>query len=297
MRSRGLRIVSVCALVVVYVLTLAVSAQAAVTVTRAEASAGRLRVKGTPTASRSITVDGVAMTTSSSTGSFKIDRSGFVPPADCTVDVNDGSATATVARLSGCTVSTPTPTPTPTPIPTPAPSATPAPVSIGARTLDALTLTPDLVQTGSTFSSATLFFSGPTPATDPVVALSSSNTAVASVPASVTVPRLSDTGAFSVAISSSAAGTATISSTYAGVTRTALLTASAQSLFRITTPATMPNARVGENYAGFIEACCGQGAPYTWSLVGGAVPAGLKFAGNALRLVQTTGVTGVATQV
>ncbi|MEO7837344.1 MAG: Ig domain-containing protein [Acidimicrobiales bacterium] len=70
-----------------------------------------------------------------------------------------------------------------------------------------------------------------------------------------------------------------------------------QSLFRIITASPLPNARVGENYAGFIEACCGQGTPYTWSLVSGAVPDGLKFAGDSLRLSRTTGVTGVATRV
>jgi hypothetical protein len=76
-----------------------------------------------------------------------------------------------------------------------------------------------------------------------------------------------------------------------------VLTVTAQSLFRITTPSVLPNATVGQNYAGFIEACCGQGAPYTWSLVSGAVPDGLRFAGNDLQLTQTTGVTGVATRV
>jgi hypothetical protein len=100
-----------------------------------------------------------------------------------------------------------------------------------------------------------------------------------------------------VAISSSGSGTATISATYNGVTRTALLTVTTQSLFRIITDSPMPNARVGENYAGFIEACCGQGTPYRWSLINGRVPDGLKFAGDSLRLSRTTGVTGVAERV
>lgn len=113
----------------------------------------------------------------------------------------------------------------------------------------------------------------------------------------MTVPASSSTGAFDVTISSSAAGSATISATYNGVTRSALLTVSTQSLFSIITQSPLPNARVGENYAGFIEACCGQGTPYTWSLVSGTVPNGLKFAGNDLSLTRTTGVTGVATTV
>jgi hypothetical protein len=113
----------------------------------------------------------------------------------------------------------------------------------------------------------------------------------------VTVPALSSTGAFPVSISSSGSGTATISATYNGVTRSAVLTVSTQSLFRIITASPLPNARVGENYAGFIEACCGQGTPYRWSLVSGTVPDGLRFAGDSLRLSRTTAVTGVATRV
>jgi len=113
----------------------------------------------------------------------------------------------------------------------------------------------------------------------------------------VTIPANSSTGAFDVTISPSASGTATISAAYNGVTRSALLTVSAQSLFRIITESPLPNARVGENYAGFIEACCGQGTPYRWSLVSGTVPDGLRFAGDDLKLSRTTGVTGVATRV
>jgi hypothetical protein len=56
-------------------------------------------------------VDGVAMGTSDGSGRFRIERSGFTAPADCTVDVNDGSATAATARLSGCTVSSTSPPP------------------------------------------------------------------------------------------------------------------------------------------------------------------------------------------
>ena len=60
------------------------TAQAAVTISRAEVSADRLRIEGSATASRPITVDGVQMATSDSSGAFKIDRSGYRPPADCT---------------------------------------------------------------------------------------------------------------------------------------------------------------------------------------------------------------------
>ena len=457
---------------------LAGTAHAAVSVSRAEVSGDRLRIEGSATASRPITVDGVQMGTSDSSGAFKIERSGFTPPADCTVDVNDGSATPTNARLSGCTVTvaalssvslspatlqgggtgsatvtltapapaggavvaltssntaaatvpasvtvpagvasattssvatspvsstttsvisatyngtTRTATLTVTAPPPPAPNATldtvsvsPASVQGGStasttvtltapapaggavvsfsssntavatvpatmtvpegvnsrvvvqfvstspvtatttsvisatyngitRTatitvtappppqpggaLESITLSPSTVQTGTVSTSATLAFTALTPTGGATVSLSSSNTSIATVPATVTVPANSSTGAFQVAINGSAVGTATISATYNGVTRTAVLTVTSQSLLRIITNSPLPNARVGENYTGFIEACCGQGTPYRWTLVNGKVPDGLRFAGNDLRLSRTTAVTGVATRV
>jgi hypothetical protein len=163
--------------------------------------------------------------------------------------------------------------------------------------LDSVFLDPAIVQTGTTSTSATLMFTALTPTGGAFVTLASSNTALASVPADVTIPGFSSTGAFPVAINPSASGTVTISATYNGVTRSAVLTISSQTLFRIITESPLPNARVGENYAGFIEACCGQGSPYTWSLISGTVPDGLQFAGNDLGLTRTTAVTGVATLV
>ena len=458
--------------------SLAGPAAAAVNVTRVEFSAGRLKIEGTATANRPITVDGVQMTTSDGSGAFKIDRSGFTAPADCTVDVNDGSATPTNVRLPGCTVTAaslstvslspssvqggasstatvsltaPAPsggaavsltssntaaatvaagvtvpagaTSTTTSVTTsavsanttsvisatyngltrtatltvtapapPAPTATldtvslsPASVQGGSSSsatvtltanapaggavvsfsssnpavatvpasmtvpegvnsrvvvnfvstspvsatatsvisatyngvtrsatitvtpppppqpggdLASITLSPSTVQTGTTSTSATLTFTANTPTGGATVSLASSNTSIATVPATVTVPASSSTGAFQVSISPSAVGTATISATYNGITRTAVLTVTSQSLLRITTPSPLPNARVGENYTGFIEACCGQGSgPIRWSLVNGRVPDGLRFAGNDLRLIQTTAVLGTATRV
>jgi len=351
------------------------TAQAAVTISRAEVSGDRLRIEGTATASRPITVDGVQMATSSSSGDFKIDRSGYTPPADCTVDVNDGSAAPVNVRLSGCTVTAsalsalslspatvqggatasatvtltaPAPAggavvsltssnigavtvPATLTVPAGGTSATTSSVATSAvsstttsvisatyngitRTatmtvtappspqpggaLDSITLSPATVQTGTVRTSATLTFTALTPTGGATVSLASSNTSIATVPATVTVPASSSTGAFEVTISPSAAGTATISATYNGVTRSALLTVTTQSLFRIITQSPLPNARVGEQYAGFIEACCGQGTgPVRWSLVSGTVPDGLRFAGDELRLTQTTAVTGVATRV
>jgi hypothetical protein len=475
-RSRlALALVSLAAVMAV---GLAEPASAAVNVTRVEFSGGRLRIEGSAIANRPITVDGVQMTTSDGSGQFKIDRSGFTAPADCNVDVNDGSATATNVTLPGCTVTaaalssvslspstvqggatgsatvtltaaapsggavvslsssntaaatvpasvtvpagatsattsvatsavsstttsvisatrngvTRTATLTVTAPAPPAPTATldtvslsPASVQGGSASsatvtltanapaggavvsfsssntavatvpasmtvpegvnsrvvvnfvstspvsatstsvisatyngvtrsatitvtpppppepggaLASITLSPSTVQTGTTSTSATLAFTANTPAGGATVSLASSNTSIATVPATVTVPAFSSTGAFPVTINPSAVGTATISATYNGVTRSAVLTVTSQSLLRITTNSPLPNARVGADYTGFIEACCGQGSgPIRWSLVNGRVPDGLRFAGNDLRLAQTTAVLGTPTRV
>ena len=113
-RTARLLVLTTAALIVV----LAEPAFAAVTVTRAEVSGSGLRIEGTAIAARSITVDGIVMGTSDSSGSFRIQRDPFTRPADCTVDVNDGSTMVTVARLSGCTVTSTPPTPGDTTAPT-----------------------------------------------------------------------------------------------------------------------------------------------------------------------------------
>ena len=113
----------VAALVFLSMVVSAGPASAAVSVSRAELSGTTLRLEGTATAGRDITVDGVVMGRSDSGGRFRIERSGYTAPADCTVDVDDGSATPRVATLSGCTVSSPPPPPPPSAPPAPAPLA------------------------------------------------------------------------------------------------------------------------------------------------------------------------------
>ena len=101
---RSRRILALVSLAALVSVGLAAPAAAAVGVAKVEFSGGRLRIEGSAVANRPITVDGVQMATSDGSGQFRIDRSGFTAPADCTVDVNDGSATATNVRLPGCTV-------------------------------------------------------------------------------------------------------------------------------------------------------------------------------------------------
>jgi hypothetical protein len=148
-------------LVAAMLVGLADTAHAAVNVTKVEFSAGRLKIEGSAIANRSITVDGVQMATSDGSGSFKIDRSGFTPPADCTVDANDGSATATNVALPGCTAT--------------------------AAALSSISMSPATVQGGAT-GSATVTLTDPAPSGGAVVSLTSSNTAAATVPGSLTVP-------------------------------------------------------------------------------------------------------------
>lgn len=191
MLKKGLLAVIAAVAVALAVTTIA---EATVSVSRAEISGSRLRIEGRAVANRSITVDGVAMGTSDGSGSFRIERDGYQAPADCTVDVNDGSAVATNARLSGCTVTAPATTTTTAPAPAPT-TTTVAPAG-----------------------------------------------------------------------------------------------------FRIITDS-LGNANVGTNYTGYIEACCGNGGPYRWSLVSGRVPDGMRFAGDSLRLTRTTAVLGTPTTV
>ena len=164
--------------VVIGALIVASVAEAAVSISRSELNGTQLRIEGQASPNRTITVDGVVMGTSDGSGRFRIERAGFAAPADCTVDVNDGSATAATARLSGCTVSS---------SPPPAASAT----------LSSLTVSPtDVV--GPDPATGTVTISSAAPSGGFTVDLTSDNTAAATVPPSVTVPAGSTSTTFTV---------------------------------------------------------------------------------------------------
>ena len=187
------------------------TALATVSISRAEIRSGSLRIAGHADANRAITVDGEAMARSDRSGAFRVSRRAFTPPADCRVDVNDGSATPAAASLSGCTVR---------PVQDPAPQA---PAGETARTLVSLTLSPARV-TGGAMSAATVTLDAPAPAQGAVVTLETSNPLVATVPTSITVPAGETSAAFDVStLALGASLTATISATH-GVARTATLT-------------------------------------------------------------------------
>lgn len=172
---RNILFVLACALVMV--LAVEETGYGAVTVSRSEMSGGSLRIEGTALPHRAITVDGVAMGTSAGDGRFRVDRAGFVTPADCTVVVNDGSATPVTTRLSGCTVTT---------APSPAEPALSSLALSGKRAV------------GGTVVTGTATLTSPAPAGGVVVTLSSDNTVAATVPPSVTVAGGSTTASFAV---------------------------------------------------------------------------------------------------
>jgi hypothetical protein len=104
-------------------------------------------------------------------------------------------------------------------------SITVAPAPPPAVTLSSLTLSPTSVIGGTQSSTGTVTLTGAAPAGGAQVALSSSNTAAARVPSSVTVAAGATSATFTVSTSAVTASTAvTISAAYGGVTRTASIT-------------------------------------------------------------------------
>jgi hypothetical protein len=156
-------------------LVAAPAAHATVSVSRAELSGTKLRVEGTAIANRTITVDEVAMATSDREGNFKIERDPFAKPADCTVAVNDGSATSTTATLSGCTVSS----------------------SPSSPSLSGLTINPDEVIQGDS-ATGTVTLSSAAPSGGFIIDLTNDAPDIATVPLSVTVPGGSTSANFTV---------------------------------------------------------------------------------------------------
>jgi hypothetical protein len=176
---RGQTRVALLGLLALVGLLAASSALADVQITRAELNGTGVRIEGTAIASRTITVNGVAMGTSDSAGNFRVESNSFAKPADCKVSVNDGSATPATATLSGCTVSSSTPPPSSTP------------------TLSKVTVNPtDVV--GGTSSTGTVTLTSAAPAGGFQVALTSDNPVAATVPPSVTVAAGSTSASFTI---------------------------------------------------------------------------------------------------
>jgi hypothetical protein len=165
-------------LVVIAAAAFAATAHATVQLTKAEMNSTQLRLEGTALPNAVITVNGAALGSSDANGNFKIERDPYTPPADCVVQVNDGSASATSVTLSGCTPTAPTTS-----------SATPA--------LSKVTVSPaDVI--GGDASTGTVTLTAAAPAGGVEVALSSDDPAAATVPTSVTVPAGATSAAFPI---------------------------------------------------------------------------------------------------
>lgn len=253
---------------------LAEPAFAAVTVSRAEVSGSRLRLEGTALPSRDITVDGVVLGRSDGSGAVRIERDPFTPPADCTVDVNDGSQAVTVTRLSGCTVTGTTPPP---------PGDTTAPTAPGNLTASVAGTTVNLGWAAST---------------DVVGVAGYRVTRNGSVlPGTVTGTSFANSGlaagtySYTVIAFDGAGNTSTPSNSASG-------TVGAAEPLALITPSRLPDAVVGQAYLAYIVSSDPPGpSSFQFRLVAGRVPAGTSFVRNTLPARPEARVVGTPTAV
>jgi hypothetical protein len=174
---------------------------------------------GSPACTGTVTIPMGASSISVTLSTSTVTTQDFVTvSADATWSNTSASANLTINPTS----STPTPTVPPTPTPTASATATPTPPT--SVTLSSLTLNPTSVRGGNS-STGTVTLSGAAPNGGAVVALSSSNTTVATVPASVTVTTGGTSASFAVSTQRVNSNTTiTISGSYGGATQSASLT-------------------------------------------------------------------------
>ena len=214
MRTKLRRVIAALSLLAIAAVV-AAAAEATVNVTRAEISGSRLRIEGTSIANRTITVDGVAMGTSDAGGNFRIERDPFTSPADCNVDVDDGSASPRNVTLSGCSVNPSPPPPPPPPPPSP-PPAPPPPPPPSTSTLSSVAINPSDVVGGDP-ATGTVTLTAAAPAGGVRVDLANDNPTAVTVPPSVIVPAGSTSATFPVSTNSvSNSQSATIVGTIGG---------------------------------------------------------------------------------
>jgi hypothetical protein len=190
----------------------------------------------------------------SSTGTVRLAASAPAGGAVITLSSSNTSAAqvpASVTVAAGATTGTFTVTTTPVASNTTATItgsygvSTSATLVVTAPTLtgNGVTVSPNSVIGGSS-STGTVKLTGPAPAGGAVVTLSSSNTAAAQVPSSVTVPATATTATFTVTTSLVGSNTSvTITGSY-GVTKTATLTVSAAAVSSLSLN---PTAVIGGN--------------------------------------------------
>jgi hypothetical protein len=149
-----------------------------------------------------------------------------------------------------------------------------ATLTVNAAILSTLTITPTSVVGGNN-STGTVTLSGKAPSSGAVVNLASSNTSVATVLATVTVPSGATSATFTITTRGVASSSSsTISATYAGVTKTSVLTVTVATLSSLTlTPSTVTG---------------GSSSTATLTLNGAAPPSGaVVFTSSSNTLVAT----------
>lgn len=244
----------------------ATPAAAVVSVSRAEVSGTNLRIEGTATASRDITVDGVVMGRSATDGRFRIERSGYTSPADCTVDVNDGSATSRTATLSGCTVSSPSPPP--------------STLAIDDRPLPDGNVGTDyanfVTATGGSGSIRWSIAAGALPAGLALTDFAPSSGLISGRPTTA------QASTFTVRATDDAGNTAT---------RQFTISINAARPLVITSPSQLPDGTVGAAYAVGVFADGGT-TPYSWTRTAGTLPPGLALQASPGRIQGTPTTAG-----
>ena len=257
----------------VLIVALAEPAFAAVTVTRAEVSGSGLRIEGSAIAARNITVDGIVMGTSDSSGSFRIQRDPYTRPADCTVDVKDGSTAVTVTRLSGCTVIGPVPPP---------PGDT-TPPTVPANLVTTLV--------GTTISLSWEISTDDTAVTGYRVTRNNTVRGTTNDTTFLESGLVAGTYTYTVAAFDGAGNTS-------GQSNSVSVTVGAPAPFGFITPPRLPDATVGQAYLGYIVASDPPGpSSFRFKLVSGKVPAGTSFVGNSLPTRPEARVVGTPTAV
>lgn len=244
------------------------SAAAAVTVSRAELSGSNLRIEGTALAGRDITVDGVVMGRSDSGGKFRVERSGYTPPADCTVDINDGSATPRTATLSGCTVTSQPPA---------------SSLAIDDRPLPDGNVGTDYANfvtgSGGEGSIRWSIAAGALPAGLSLSDFAPSSGLISGRPTTI------QTSTFTVRATDQAGNSAT---------RQFTITINAARPLVITSPSTLPAGTVGAAYAVGVFADGGT-TPYSWIQTAGTLPPGLALQASPGRIQGTPTTAGTFT--
>jgi hypothetical protein len=159
--------------------------------------------------------------------------------------------------------------------------------ALGWATASALTLNPTVVVGGSS-SQGTVTLSGAAPAGGAIVSLSSSNTAVATVPASVTVAAGATSATFPVTTTAVTGTTGvTISASYGGLTQTATLTVAKSLVSLASVTVSSQNTSTGQLGIKAIDGIVdGYPGDYTkeWATLG-------QLAGAWIRLTWSSAVT------